>query len=226
MTPIDAARDVDVVVFDLDGTLIDSARDIAFCVNETLRRLGRPPIDDDMVKSFVGRGVLPLIERAMDATGGGGGPGNRSAPDALALFRELYEAHCLDHTRLYAGIPDVLAAYGAKTLAVVTNKAEKFTLKILEGLGVRDTFSVILGGDSMDEKKPHPGPILRVLEMAGAAPARGVIIGDSSIDIAAGKAAGIWTCGVLYGLRPEREIREAAPDAVVSAAPEILRWFL
>lgn len=220
------AKEVDVVVFDLDGTLIDSARDIAFCVNETLRRVDRPTIEEEIVTSFVGRGVQPLIERAMRATSQAGEAGGEATRDALRLFREIYEEHCLDHTRLYPGIPEVLAAYDAKTLAVVTNKAEKFTLKILEGLGIRERFSVILGGDSMEQKKPDPGPILHVMQTAGVSTGRGVIVGDSEIDIMAGKAAGIRTCGVLYGLRPESEIREARPDAIVASAPEILRWFV
>ncbi len=222
----ESVKQVDVVVFDLDGTLIDSSRDIAFCVNETLRRVDRPTIEEEIIKSFVGRGVQPLIERAMSAAPPVGEVGGEATRDALAILREIYEEHCLDHTRLYPGIQEVLTTYDGKTMAVVTNKAEKFTLKILEGLGVRERFSVILGGDSMEQKKPHPGPILHVMEGAGASTGRGVIIGDSEIDITAGKAAGIWTCGVLYGLRPESEIREAHPDAIVASAPEILRWFV
>jgi phosphoglycolate phosphatase len=123
-------------------------------------------------------------------------------------------------------VEEVLDVYAKKSLAVVTNKVERFTLKILEGLGIRDRFEAVLGGDSMKEKKPHPGPILRVLETAGLPARRAVYIGDSGIDIAAGKAAGTWTCGVLYGLRPESEIREAAPDAVVASALEIPQRFV
>ncbi len=226
MRPLDSPRRVDLVAFDLDGTLIDSARDISFCVNETLRRVGRPTLPEPTIHAFVGRGVLPLIERSLDEAAPAG---KRRGPDteaAVRLFMELYAEHCLDHTRLYPGIREVLDAYAGKSLAVVTNKVERFSLKILEGLGVRDRFETILGGDSMKERKPHPGPILKLLETTGLPARSAVTIGDSSIDIAAGKAAGTWTCGVLYGLRPESEIREAAPDAVVSTALEIPRRFI
>ena len=230
MNRADWPKHVDAVVFDLDGTLIDSAHDISFCVNETLTRLKRPAIDEEIIWSFVGRGVLPLIERSLDETAARSDtPDDEAGPvkeQAIALFKDLYEAHCLDQTRLYPGIMEVLDTYAGKALAVVTNKAERFTFKILEGLGVRDRFKTVLGGDSMTEKKPHPGPVLRALDEAGVRPREAVFVGDSAIDVKAGKAADTWTCGVLYGLRPESEIREAGPDTVVFTATEILKRFV
>jgi phosphoglycolate phosphatase len=217
---------VDLVLFDLDGTLIDSAHDIGLCVNEMLRRIGRAPIDEHVIYGFVGRGVVPLIEETLAETSP---PGEKRGPEtnrAIGLFLDLYEAHCLDHTRLYPGIPELLDAYAGKRLAVVTNKIERFTRKILEGLGVWDHFDVVMSGDSIPEKKPHPGPILHVLRATGVAPGRAVIVGDSSLDITAGKAAGTLTCGVLYGLRPESEIRQAAPDVIVRTAAEIGEHFV
>ncbi len=217
---------VDLVLFDLDGTLIDSAHDIGLCVNEMLRGIGRPPIDEDVIAGFVGRGVVPLIEETLAETAP---PGQTRGPEtrrAIALFLDRYEAHCLDHTRLYPGVGDLLDRYRDKRLAVVTNKIERFTRKILEGLGVWDRFDVVLSGDSMTERKPHPGPVLHVLRETGVAAGRSVIVGDSRLDIEAGKAAGTLTCGVLYGLRPESEIRQAAPDAIVRTAAEIGRRFV
>ena len=217
---------VDLVLFDLDGTLIDSAHDIGLCVNEMLRRIGRPPIDEHIIYGFVGRGVVPLIEETLAETAP---PGETRGPEtrgAIALFLDLYERHCLDHTRLYPGIGELLDRYADKRLAVVTNKIERFTRKILEGLGVWGRFDVVMSGDSMKEKKPHPGPILRVLGETGAPARRAVIVGDSRLDIEAGKAAGTLTCGVLYGLRPESEIREAAPDVMVRTAAEIGERFV
>jgi phosphoglycolate phosphatase len=212
-------------MFDLDGTLIDSAHDIGLCVNETLRRLGKDAIDEHVIYGFVGRGVVPLIERAIaEAKGPGGGRGPETKA-AIRLFLDLYEEHCLDHTRLYPGIADLLDTYASKRLAVVTNKLDRFTRKILDGLGVLPKFAVILSGDSMEQRKPHPAPILRVLEETRVAAPDAVLVGDSAIDIEAGKAAGTLTCGVLYGLRPEAEIREAAPDAIVATAPEIAARF-
>jgi len=217
---------VDLVLFDLDGTLIDSAHDIGLCVNEMLRRIDRSPIDERVIYGFVGRGVVPLIEETLAETAP---PGETRGPEtkkAIGLFLDLYEAHCLDHTRLYPGIAELLDVYAGKRLAVVTNKIERFTRKILEGLGAWDRFDVVMSGDSMPEKKPHPGPILHVLRATGVAPGRAVIVGDSALDITAGKAAGTLTCGVLYGLRPESEIREAAPDAIVRTAAEIGERFV
>lgn len=217
---------VDAVLFDLDGTLIDSARDISNCVNETLRRMGREEIQEEVITSFVGRGVVPLIERVMAEAAPCRGGREAETREAVALFMELYEAHCLDSTRLYPGIREVLDAFAGKSLAVVTNKVEKFTRKILEGLSIRGRFATVICGDSLEEKKPHPAPVLHALERASAQAGRAVIIGDSNIDIAAGKAAGTLTCGVLYGLRPEQEIREARPDAIVATAAEITDWFV
>ncbi|OGP86459.1 MAG: phosphoglycolate phosphatase [Deltaproteobacteria bacterium RBG_13_65_10] len=212
---------VDLVLFDLDGTLIDSAHDIGLCVNETLRRIGKPTIDERVIYGFVGRGVIPLIEQALEEVAPSGGRRGPETQAAIRLFLDLYQEHSLDHTKLYPGVSKLLEAYSGKALAVVTNKAERFTWPILKGLGVRDRFRWVLGGDSVKEKKPHPGPILHVLEAAGVSPHRAVFVGDSAIDIEAGKAAGTLTCGVLYGLRPESEIREAAPDAIVETAIEI-----
>jgi phosphoglycolate phosphatase len=223
---LDARWPVDLVLFDLDGTLIDSAHDIGLCVNETLRRIGRPPIDERVIYGFVGRGVIPLIERALDEVTPRGRRRGPETEAAIALFLDLYGEHCLDHTKLYPGVENLLDAYARKGLAVVTNKAERFTLSILEGLGVRDRFRWILGGDSMNEKKPHPGPVLRVVEESGVPARRAVFVGDSAIDVEAGKAAGTLTCGVLYGLRPESEIREASPDAIVKTALEIRERFV
>ena len=217
---------VDLVLFDLDGTLIDSAHDIGLCVNETLRRIGRPSIDERVIYGFVGRGVVPLIEETLAETAP---PGETRGPEtqrAIALFLDLYETHCLDHTGLYPGIGDLLDGYAGKRLAVVTNKIERFTRKILEGLGVWARFDVVMSGDSMKEKKPHPGPILHALSETGVAAGRAVIVGDSRLDIEAGKAAGTLTCGVLYGLRPESEIRDASPDVIVRTAPEIGERFV
>lgn len=217
---------VDLVLFDLDGTLIDSAHDIGLCVNEMLRAIGRPPIDERIIYGFVGRGVVPLIEETLAETAP---PGEKRGPEtrrAIRLFLDLYEAHCLDHTRLYPGIGELLDRYADKRLAVVTNKIERFTRKILEGLGVWDRFDAVMSGDSMKEKKPHPAPLLHVLRQTGVRPGRSVIVGDSRLDIEAGKAAGTLTCGVLYGLRPESEIRAAAPDVVVHDAVEIGERFV
>jgi phosphoglycolate phosphatase len=226
LRPLDSPKRVDLIAFDLDGTLIDSARDISFCVNETLRCVGRPALPEATIHAFVGRGVLPLIERSLDEASPRGKRRGPETEEAVRLFMELYAEHCLDHTRLYPGIREVLDVYAEKSLAVVTNKAERFSLKILDGLGVRDRFKAVLGGDSTKERKPHPEPILKLLEATGLPARSAVTIGDSAIDIAAGKAAGTWTCGVLYGFRPESEVREAAPDAVVSTALESPRRFI
>lgn len=204
-----------LIIFDLDGTLVDSKRDIAFSVNETLSRIGHPPLSDELIYEYVGHGVRPLIERAVTATGGG------DLQTAIKIFQEIYTEHLLDTTVMFDGMDDVLRHFSDKTLAVATNKPYGYSVKILEGLKILDKFVSVKGGDSMVEKKPHPMMLEAIMAEAGRGPGDSVIIGDSSVDVQTGKNAGIKTVGVTYGFRPAAEIFESSPDAVAATVAEI-----
>jgi phosphoglycolate phosphatase len=188
------------VAFDLDGTLVDSRADLAAAVNHVLAARGRPPIDPPTVYGYVGDGARALIERAF-------GPLPAAELEAaLALFLDHYGAHCLDETRLYAGLDGALAALRAagRTLSVVTNKPCALAEQILAGLGVRGAFVDVVGGDSLPTRKPDPAGLQRVAERAGVPIGRTMLVGDSPIDLDTASAAGAVFCGVAWGLAPQR----------------------
>lgn len=200
----------DLIIWDLDGTLIDSKKDIAFAVNETLARIDHPPISEEEIYSYVGNGVRPLIERAVAASGGG-----NSLDNALSLFQNIYLTHLLDTTILFDGILDVLRHFENKKMAVATNKPFGWTMKILEGLQVADLFVSIKGGDSLPTHKPDPEMVNAILREAEISAKNAVIVGDSAVDVQTGKNAGIRTIGVSYGFRPVAELIKSAPDLLV-----------
>jgi phosphoglycolate phosphatase len=202
---------VRVVVFDLDGTLVDSSRDLAAAVNAALRRVapGAPPLPDHQVRSFIGNGAGKLIERSLLASGLA-----LPAADVLPLFLEEYRGRLLGTTRLYPGVEAALQALAPRTLAVLTNKPGDLSRAILEGLGVASRFAAVYGAGDVPERKPHPSGLLRILAEAGAAPSEGVMVGDSDTDVLTGRAAGVLTVGVPYGFDPE-SLKATPPDVML-----------
>jgi phosphoglycolate phosphatase len=205
-------KKIDLFLFDLDGTLIDSKRDIAASVNFTMTKLGLPRLADDLIYSFVGNGVTPLIRKTVEAAGG--------APfdQAMAVFLAHYDQHLLDTTETFPGIRETLKHFKDKKKIVVTNKSQAFSEKILKGLGLAPSFDGVFGGDTEFPKKPAPDVVHHLLKTYGVTPRHAVIIGDSRVDMETGKNAGIWTCGVTYGFRPRRELEEANCDFLVENA--------
>lgn len=202
---------VRLVVFDLDGTLVDSGRDLASAVNAALRRVApdAATLPEDLVRSFIGSGAGKLIERSLRASG-------LPVPsqDVLPLFLEEYRGRLLDTTRLYPGVEEALDAVSAKTLAVLTNKPGDLSRAILRGLGVAQRFAHVYGGDDFPERKPDPSGLLRILGEAGAKPTEAVMVGDSDIDVLTGRAAGVLTIGVSYGFDPE-SLQSTPPDLML-----------
>ena len=212
-------RGVSLLIFDLDGTLIDSKRDIANCVHWTLRDLNLPQVSDEVIYSFVGNGVRPLILKSV---------GEESAAElqqALKIFRDYYTAHLLDNTILFEGALEILQHFGDKKKAICTNKPQYFTEPILTGLKLDTHFDAVMGSDNGFPKKPDPAVIHHLLKQFGCLPNQAVLIGDSKVDIETGKNAGILTCGVTYGFRPPEEIREAQPDFVISRLSDLSSLF-
>jgi len=200
-----------LVVFDLDGTLVDSSGDLAAALNETLQRLrpGTPRLPVDDVRSMIGEGALNLIGKGLRAAGL-----SETPQDALPLFLECYRPRLLERTRLYPGVREALEALASRHLAVLTNKPGDFSRAILEGLDVARFFRRVYGGGDLPGKKPDPVGLQRLLAETGTRPEGAVMVGDSAIDVRTGRAAGVRTIGVAYGFDPEGLAREA-PDLMV-----------
>ena len=206
------------VSFDLDGTLVDSRADLAAAVNHVLGELGRPALPSDQLQGFVGEGARRLVERALGA----------AAPaalveDALARFLDRYGQHLLDTTRPYPGVPAMLEALGTwgVALSVLTNKPERMSRAILDGLGLARHFVAVVGGDSLPTRKPDPAGVAHLLSLGGTSRDEMLLVGDSGIDVRTARAAGIAFCGVAWGLSPDR-MRAEAPERVIDDPADLL----
>ena len=182
-------------VFDLDGTLVDSLRDLADSANELLGECGRPPLDVDAVGRMVGEGAAQLVARVFAASG------IAMPPGALERFLAIYDTRLLNHTRAYDGMPDALASLSKNApLAVLTNKPLEATVRVLDGLGLSKFFtSGILGGDGPLPRKPDPSGMLSLCERAGVTAAEAMLVGDSFIDWQTAENAGTRICLARYG---------------------------
>lgn len=199
---------IDLLIFDLDGTLVDSRVDIARAVNLTFREVGVPERANEEIYGYVGNGVRRLIHDALGPAASDKAVWER----AIAIFETHYLKHLLDETRFYPGVEDVLRYYRNKRRAVVTNKPLIFTLKIIEGLGAADEFDLVLGSEPLSNLKPHPEMIERALADMKVPSERAVMIGDSVNDILAARAAGAKSCAVGYGLADPETLKGALPD--------------
>ena len=200
-----------LVVFDLDGTLVDSSRDLATAVNRTLARIapGAPELPEPRVRRFIGDGAAQLLVRSLEAAGV-----SARVEDVLPVFLEYYRGCLLDTTRLYPGVEPALESLADRQLAVLTNKPGEMSRTILAGLGVAQRFARIWGAGDVAARKPDPGGLLKLMAELDAAPAETVLVGDSAVDVLTGRAAGVRTIGVGYGLSPE-SLLEHPPDARV-----------
>jgi len=211
---------IKLVIFDLDGTLIDSRLDLVHSVNAALRHIGRTPLPDDVIASYVGDGAPILIQRAL----GGEIVDQALVRKGLQFFLSYYREHKLDHTTIYPGITEALAAIQnsgngtspatQRKLAVLTNKPVIPSRAIVEALGLGPFFAQIYGGNSFETKKPDPEGARILLEENGVSPEHAVIVGDSHTDIETGRNAGLWTVGVLYGFAPHTLEDEPADVSV------------
>ncbi|NLT65272.1 MAG: HAD-IA family hydrolase [Acidobacteria bacterium] len=216
---------ISLFLFDLDGTLIDSRADITSSLNLVLARMNMPPLEEAVVSSMIGAGVRKLIERALREIQGGHDPEESLLQEAMDQFRQEYRDHLLDRTRLFPGVEEALDRLSWADFAVVSNKPESFSKIILDGLGIADRFRTILGGDSASKRKPAPEPLMMAMGMCRSEPAETVMVGDSAIDIEAGKNAGVTTCGVLGGFRPKEELQAAGSDFIVNNLLELADIF-
>jgi phosphoglycolate phosphatase len=206
-----------LLVFDLDGTLVDSSRDLAAATNAALARIapGAPEIPLAVVVSFVGEGARLLVERSLRHAGI-----DRATEEVLPAFFECYGERLLDTTRLYPGVAAALDAVAGCTLGVLTNKPGPFSRTILEGLGVASRFARIWGYGDVQARKPDPAGLVRLVEELEATPEDAWMIGDSAIDVRTGRAAGVRVAGVTWGLDPAG-VRAARPDRLLDSAADI-----
>jgi phosphoglycolate phosphatase len=200
-------------IFDLDGTLIDSALDLALSVNHALRGVGLPERPLAEIATFAGEGATRLLERAV-------APRLDLLEPALARWWEHYPAHLLDHTALFAGVADVLGA-ARVPLGVHTNKPGRLARRILDGLGVLSRFAEVVGGDEAP-RKPDPAGTLGLLARLGVAPAEAVYVGDSAVDVEMARAVPMRLVAVTWGLVPEARLRAAGATALVREPAELL----
>lgn len=201
-----------LIAFDLDGTLVDSSRDLASAVNATLARIepGAAPLSLDRVRSFIGSGARNLVAKSVAAAGV-----RAPVDDVLSVFMEEYERRLLDTTVFYPGAREALDELDTHALAVLTNKPGGMSRRILDGLGVGPRFFRVIGGDDLPEKKPDPAGLLALADEAGLPVAGAFMVGDSAIDVLTGRAAGARTAAVTYGFDAE-SLRETPPDHLLA----------
>ena len=210
-----------LIIFDLDGTLIDSSKDLAISMNATREHFGLLPLDPNLIFSFVGNGAYMLVRRALapDAT-------EELVQEALAFFLKFYRSHALEYTQLYPHIRETLeklTAAGHK-LAVLTNKPQRISFDIIAALGLKDCFFRIYGGDSLSAKKPDPVGILTLVRETGSSAADTVMVGDSAVDVQTARNAFVKSCGVSWGFQPET-FQNNPPDMLVENASDLLHHF-
>jgi phosphoglycolate phosphatase len=210
-----------LLIFDLDGTLIDSRRDLANSVNAMLRHFQRPELPPEVIASYIGNGAPMLVRRAL------GDPDDENfVQDALLYFMAWYREHKLDHTYVYEGVRESLDAIRASRngspvkMAVLSNKPVGPTRAIVEALGLGEYFFQVYGGNSFHTKKPDPAGVEALLEEAGAQPEQTILIGDSDVDVLTARNAGIYSLGVTYGLAPHT-LADAPPDVLIDQPQEL-----
>lgn len=211
-----------LIVFDLDGTLIDSRKDLAESVNAMLVQFNLPRQPENQIAGYIGNGAAALVERSLAAQGAD----NALAGPALDYFLDYYREHKLDHTRLYPGVHAALTALQTALrvkMAVLTNKPFVPSRQICTALGLDPFFFNIYGGNSFSTKKPDPEGLRTLMQEAGADPEETLMVGDTDVDILTARAAGAWSLGCRFGLSPQTMIameREGLVDAVVDSADE------
>ena len=212
-------RKTSLIIYDFDGTLVDTLFDIADSVNLSLVDLGLPQLPRKTIRKYIGKGVERLMTQALE------GSCFTDIPRAVALFKKHYSENLVKHTDFYPYGREILEHFRNKKQAICSNKPEIFVRKILESLDGLQHFQAIIGGDSVKTKKPHPEGLDFILKKLKVSPDEAVLIGDSPVDIETGKRAGVYTCVVNYGLGLPEEIAAASPDCSVDCLSKLKGMF-
>lgn len=207
-----------LLIYDLDGTLIDSRRDLANSVNATLAFMSLPALSDEVIFSYVGHGAAVLIGKVL-----GGTFSEEEVARALAFFLSYYAEHKLDYTELYPGVRESLDRLleAHVPMGILTNKPVKISLAIVEGLGLTRHFFRVYGGNSFEQKKPHPIGIQKLMAESGFDTGETIMVGDSSVDVETARNAGVRACGVTWGFQPD-SLRAVPPDILVDRLDELV----
>ena len=211
-----------LIVFDLDGTLVDSVPDLAWCIDQMLETLDLPPQGEAKVRRWVGNGVNKLILRSIESSSGAK-PDVLQTKNALKVFNSLYLNHYAVHTRIYDTVTDFLEFVQHTKIhtGCVTNKAEKFTLPILEKLGLSRFFEVVICGDTLIRMKPDPLPLITIAQKFSVSPDFSLMVGDSVNDVKAARTAGFGIACMSYGYNHGEDIRLCCPDIVVDSMEDL-----
>ena len=215
-------RRPEMVLIDVDGTLVDSVPDLAYCVDQMMIQLGRAPYGESRVRDWVGNGVERLVRRALVGQLDGE-PDEAEFERAYPIFLDLYADNTSKRSCLYPGVReglDYLRQQGYK-IGCVTNKAAQFTIPLLKALGIYGEFGIVVSGDTLPVKKPDPGPLLHAAEHFGVQPTAALMIGDSKSDVSAARAAGFQIVCMSYGYNHGEDIRVYQPDAVIDSMAEL-----
>lgn len=212
-------KPVRLLIFDLDGTLVDTLEDITASVNHMVRRMGLEPLPLDLVRRYVGDGIEVLVQRAL-------GGKREFLEEAVAVYKDHHRKNLVVNSRLYPSVRETLEHFKAVPMAVITNKTREFSVPLLEQLGIRRYFRLIIGADDGLPLKPAPDSVLRIMDEFKAPGDRTGMVGDGTTDIRAGRAAGIITCSVTYGFRSEEELRAAGPDYMIRGIAELKELFV
>lgn len=209
---------VRVLIFDLDGTLIDSKLDLVLSVNATLDHMGHAALPEEIVCSYIGRGAAALIRRSL-----GNSVTDEQAEEGHEFFLNYYRRHMLDNTVTYPGVREALEILGAQNdyrMAVLTNKPVLFSQHILDGLGLADYFQFVFGGNSFERKKPDPMGVELLLHNFSAEPQHAMMVGDSEVDVQTARNSGVFSCGVTYGL-DLAGLRTTPPDLMLDTLADL-----
>jgi phosphoglycolate phosphatase len=211
-----------MVLVDLDGTIVDSVPDLAWCVDRMMEALGQPPHGEATVRQWVGNGVERLVKRALTGTLDGE-PDPAAYERALPVFTELYQENTSKRSRVYPGVIEGLELLASRDfpLGCVTNKAARFTEPLLADLGIARYFALVVSGDTLPERKPDPMPLLYAAQYFGVDPQGSLMVGDSISDVKAARAAGFAIVCMSYGYNHGLDIRDFGPDAVIDSMAEL-----
>ncbi len=212
-------RKISLIVYDFDGTLVDTLLDIADAVNLSLKTLGLRTLTRETIRRYVGKGVERLMAQSIDGTG------YADLPSAVKQFRKHYSENLMNHTRFYPSGREILHHFRDKKQAICSNKPEDFVRRILESLDSLEFFDAILGGDSLNSRKPDPEGLLHLLERFQCSPEQVVLVGDSPVDIETGKRAGVYTCVVSFGFGDPKEIASADADCSIDHLSQLKELF-